>query len=298
MELLTHSRRQCFARCTMQHHYRYELGITKAEVPDYFRIGGAWAKCHEINWKFGTDVALAWLGLNYSGTGLEHEYITVRELFVAHCEYHSACGLAPHAAEFVFKLPLVNPDTGHTSRSFVLAGKIDGVVMMQDGRLAVFEQKTAGEAIDADARYWKRIRIDPQTSLYVVAAQQMGYDVRTVIYDATRKPEIGWSNRGNPLTPDQWSEKLRADIAKRPTFYFQRMELTKLDDDIQQAKRDIWNQSQRMIRSRGLHTRDADRWSCHTCEFSGPCLDGLVLDPDHLPEAFTILTNRHPELEV
>jgi len=116
-----------------------------------------------------------------------------------------ASDLAFEAVELSFDVPLVNPVTGALSRAFTLAGKIDGIVRLADGRLAVLEYKTAGEDIAPDADYWLRLRCDGQISLYVLAARALGYDVATVLYDVTRKRTI---RLRKDETPEQFGERL------------------------------------------------------------------------------------------
>jgi hypothetical protein len=66
-------------------------------------------------------------------------------------------GLTYIATEKSFDLPLENPATNKATNVFRLAGKIDGIVKLEDGRLAVMEHKTIGESIDSDAPLWRRL---------------------------------------------------------------------------------------------------------------------------------------------
>ena len=78
------------------------------------------------------------------------------------------------SVEKVFHLPVINPETGHPSRSFTHAGKYDGIIAYE-GRPYLLEHKTCSEEIaDVDAPYWKRLTIDSQVSGYVLANWQDG----------------------------------------------------------------------------------------------------------------------------
>jgi len=98
-------------------------------------------------------------------------------------------------SEVEFRQPLPK------SRTFTLAGKMDGLCVLHDGRLALKEDKTTSDSLAPDSDYWLRLRFDSQLFQYVLAARPMGWDVATIIYDVTRKPAI--EPRQIPLTDDQ-----------------------------------------------------------------------------------------------
>lgn len=94
------------------------------------------------------------------------------------------------ASEEAFNIPLVNPDTDRASRTWTLAGKRDRRIVLPDGRMAVLENKTASDDLSPDSDYWKRLRFDLQISIYVLSALDEGHDIRTVVYDVVRKPQL------------------------------------------------------------------------------------------------------------
>lgn len=47
-----------------------------------------------------------------------------------------------------------------------------------------------GEDIQPDSDLWRRLQIDSQISMYVLAARRLGYPVECVLYNVTRKPTI------------------------------------------------------------------------------------------------------------
>lgn len=93
-------------------------------------------------------------------------------------------------AEHPFRFPLTNPATGAETPIWDEAGKIDGIVKLEDGRLAVLETKTTGESIALDGDYWRVLRMDQQISKYINAARREGFAVDTVLYNVVRKPTI------------------------------------------------------------------------------------------------------------
>ena len=208
-DVLTSSRMATYRACPKKHYFSYVLGIRPARIADYFRLGG--------NFHVGLDLRAqgktqgeAILGAvspyevvpGWADTDAKvHEWMiereTVARLLSGYFWYWERDGIRAdiHPVEIIetevaFNLPIRNPDTGRETQSFRVAGKRDKIVKLADGRLAVMEHKTCGEDIDPQSIYWKRLAIDQQISLYMLAAREQGHDVQTVLYDVTRKPGI------------------------------------------------------------------------------------------------------------
>ena len=94
------------------------------------------------------------------------------------------------ATEQQFELPIVNPETGRQSRTFYQAGKYDGII--KDGsRHFLLEHKTTSDSIESpDSPYFKRLDIDSQVSMYVLAHWQSGIKLDGTVYDVIKKPGI------------------------------------------------------------------------------------------------------------
>jgi hypothetical protein len=91
--------------------------------------------------------------------------------------------------ESEFAFPLLNPETEAASKTFVEAGKIDGVLRCKtSGAHKVLEHKTTSDSIDPDSDYWARLVMDTQISKYLLSLRQRGIDARTVVYDVVKKP--------------------------------------------------------------------------------------------------------------
>jgi hypothetical protein len=237
-----------------------------------------------------------------------------------------------------FQLPLINPATGKATPSFDLAGKIDGIVKLEDGRYAVKESKLLGEDISPDGSLWRRLRRDSQVSIYLIAARKMGHAVDTVLYDVCKKPGIaptdvpildenglkivldstgervrnasgkkdwrqtadkekGYVLQTRPMTTTEWGEKLTADIMERPDYYFSRVEIPRLDQDIAETEAELW-EIQLAIRDAqktGHWYRTTGKNTCVYCAYDSIC--DRKLEPGEIPEGFEILGTKHPELE-
>lgn len=242
------------------------------------------------------------------------------------------------ATEQAFELPLVNPATGAASRLFRLAGKIDGVVRLEDGRLAVMEHKTCSEDLSLDSDYWRRLQIDQQISIYIHAARELGHDVATVIYDVIRKPTVkptdipvtdddgvkivldqhgervfkkdgkprltadtkqGFTILTRPMTPQEWTQKLIDDIAARPDYYYARVEIPRLDQEIQECMAELWElqQALRAAQRGGGWYRTVYRDTCPLCSYFGLCASKTDVRQGEPPEGFEFVTDPHPELQ-
>ena len=289
---LTASRLACMRRCPRQHSYQYEMRLSRVTIAPALRMGSAFHKGLELRneGKSLGEAAAAVDEQYYSDAaqvaGREVEAATIAALLSGYYWRYENDDFAYEAGEMEWEMPLRNPETGASSRTFVLAGKIDAMVLLADGRQAVMEYKTAGEDISTDSEYWQRLTIDPQIGLYVLAARHLRYDVQVVEYDVTRKPGIApktvpvldadkakivlgpdgervFNKDGSPKqsadrkkeqvlqtrieTAEEFGERLLDDIGTRPDFYFQRRELPQLEDQLAELQFELWAQGQELM---------------------------------------------------
>jgi hypothetical protein len=348
MQYLTNSRINQYKFCPRSHELAYELGIRRADPPEYFRLGTAWHKCMEL-WANGDPVEQieAAIRKNYERPPdyvLEsqelqakwyYECVTVLTLFSEYRRHYGEDGVEVLAAEKAFAFEIANPETGKTTQVFRAAGKIDQVVRLADGRIALREFKTTSADISLESDYWRRLRIDSQLSHYWLAALSLGYEVTTVIYDVVRKPGIrpgpvavedadgpivlsasgervmrkdgkgpkrtaspGEVLQTRPMTTDEWRKKLSESIQSDPSRYFQRVEIPRTEQDLREYETDLW-ETQKMIR----YSQVQGFWPRNTgsCLSVGrgrcPYFDICTqgLDPLQAP-GFAKVGNIHPEL--
>ena len=183
-QLLTHSRMSCFRACPRRHYMAYELGLRPTRDSFPLRVGAAFHVACETHDAGGdVDVALATMDDAY-------DLALVAAMFDGHRRRWADEPLEAVATEQPFEMPLVNPETGAPTPVWQLAGKIDRIVRLRDGRLALMERKTTSKDFSPDADYWVQLHMDQQLSIYVIAARALGYDVATVLYDVTRRPAL------------------------------------------------------------------------------------------------------------
>ncbi len=208
------------------------------------------------------------------------------------------------SVESEYRLPIVNPETGRTSRTFDQAGKTDGIVRF-DGKTFLMEHKTAGEDIeDPAAPYWRRLEIDAQVSGYVLANWQMGLKLDGTLYDVVRKPgirpkKIAKAERTRCLTVGTYCGfgitatdklylaqceeenerlfelRLIAELAENPNRYFARKTIYRMDAQILEHANELWDVADeiRLARLTDKHYRNTGscvQWN-RPCEYLGIC---------------------------
>ena len=309
--ILTHSRMSTAKTCLRMHQYRYELGIRRDRTSQPLRMGSA---VHA-----GIDLLAQGKTLTEAWIEIRGEYADVPDWADPddwRTEAEKVCRLVAGyewrwgeddceviATEQAFNLPIKNPDTNATTPTFTFAGKIDKIVRLADGRLAIREHKTCGVDISVDSDYWRRLRIDQQISGYMMAARALGYCVETVEYDVIRKPSIrpkliGGGKDKVRETADQYGVRLTDDIAERPDFYFARMEIPRLEVDLREFEAELW-QIQQTLRQHQL----TGRWFRNTgaclhpykCDYFDLCCNGYE-HTDATPTGFVRVDDLHPEL--
>jgi len=311
-QLLSNSRMSCFRSCPRKHQLRYEIGIAPDEEELALRVGTAFHAALEAA-DLGLDPEKAITDL---GTLDAHDTAMVSAMFTVHQERWTGDTLQVVATELQFQLPIVNPDTGSASRLWDIAGKIDRIYRLPDGRLAVQDYKTTSEDIAPGSDYWLRMSLDQQMSIYVLAARTLGYDVQTILYDATKRPmqrpykatppdKIKLKKDGTPYadtrladeTPEEFAarvaEAMRSDMGR----YFVRHEIARTTNDLENTLAEVWSQQ--------LSIREAQRsgrWfrnpsACvvpYRCSYLPIC--SQVINPSSVPSGFRLLPDIHPEL--
>ena len=310
--LLTHSRMSCFRTCPRKHYLRYELGIAPVKDDAPRRVGIAFHALLEAADK-GVEMTVEMLGLEDA-----YELELVLAMFDGHLRLHfeNEKWATPVASELEFNIPLVNPATGKATQTWRFAGKIDRIVQLADGRLALMEYKTTSRDFSPGAEYWQNLHMDQQLSIYVIAARELGYNVQTVVYDVTRRPSMRplratpadvkkytkdgrlYANqREEDETPQEYAERVRADIAARPEHYFARIEIARLEQDIEDCRSELWQQQQAI-----REAQKSSRWyrnpnSCYgmfCCDYLPICLNRDL--ETTTPAGFARSLDIHPEL--
>lgn len=286
--LLTASRMSALLQCPRKHFWAFEVGLRPETDSLALRFGKAWHSAIEARWNGGEfETALA-AAVPENAQLDELAVATLSGLLAGYFRrYQGEDLIAKVHPEVQFDHPLA------ASRTFTVAGKMDGLVELRDSRLALKEDKTTADSIAPDSDYWLRLRFNSQLLQYVLAARALGWDVAIIIYDVVRKPAIeprqiplldekqkkivrdsngqrvfkangepresGDKEKGYTLqvrieTPEEFAARLAEDTQNRPDFYFARREVPILEGDLEEF------QAQRLTLSRMiLHCRQAEK---------------------------------------
>ena len=186
MKTLTHSRLSAFRTCPRQHWMRYELGLRPERDSFAMRTGSAFHLALDTRAKGGDIEAAMEQALDDP-----YDLALVAAMLQGHAErYQSRPPLEVMASELRFDLKLRNPATGAASRIWRIAGVIDRIVRLADGRAALMEYKTTSRDFSPGADYWLRLHMDQQLSICVLAARELGFEIDTILYDVTRRPAL------------------------------------------------------------------------------------------------------------
>ncbi len=310
-QLLTHSRLACFRACPRRHYLRYELGIRPEDTGFVLRVGSAFHRALEaLDKAEDPEVAIS------EGLDDPYDLALVAAMFDGHRRRWGESCLVPVASELAFELPLVNPATGAATPIWRVAGVIDRIVEMPDGRIALMEYKTTSRDFAPGADYWLRLHLDPQLSIYVVAARELGYDVQTILYDVTRRPAhrpkkatppekrkkkkdgTYYANvRLEDEAPEAFAKRVAESIAADTDKHFARIEIARLDQDLEECRAELWIQQQtiRACQRGGAWYRNPG--SCFepfACDYLAVC-QHQDLDTQ-TPGGFRRVSDVHPEL--
>ena len=303
--IVTNTALSTYRQCPRKYRNRYVLGLVRKRRATPLRFGSGHHRGLELRVlkpKESDDSIIEIVLTEYGPcpewadpTDWAVERETLRQLLIGHFQRYSQDNIDMLAVEIPFEIALVDPATGRESRYFVVAGKMDGLGKLPDVRTGLVEYKTVGEDIAPESEYWLRLRCDGQISLYVLAARALGYDVSTVLYDVTRKPTIRLRQKE---TPEAYSQRLAEDIAARPDYYYQRREVPRLEDDLAEFRRELWQQAQALHESmrHDRWYRNVSKMTCGSCDFADLCLSGTRINPSCLPPGFELLNDPHPEL--
>jgi hypothetical protein len=226
---------QTYKTCPMKYRIGYVEGIRQTPEPEPFRMGTAWHKGLEVlSAEVGTfvneldvdsdstlritednrlEIAVELATAVYAEVpdyadptawAVEREVIA-NSLAAYAWFYGSASEYETVATELSFELPLVNPETGHSTPNFKRVGKIDRIVRHKgSGQLLIQENKSTSKSIDSGSTYWQRLRKDTQSKFYIQAARDLQESnsieavapgaldqlVSGLLHDVWRKPAI------------------------------------------------------------------------------------------------------------
>lgn len=92
--------------------------------------------------------------------------------------------------EVPFRTALRHPISGVAARTWAVAGKIDLIVRLADGRVALADHKTTSADARSGSDYSRRLTLDPQVSTYFLGCEALGMPADLALWDVLRKPDV------------------------------------------------------------------------------------------------------------
>jgi hypothetical protein len=235
----------------------------------------------------------------------------------------------PGSVEQFIQSDLINIDSSRPSRTFSLAAKKDVTVRYKNQTVLIDHKTTSDDIEDPSSTYWRQLAVEAQPSHYMFIDLLNGVKVDYALWDVVRKPGISPKDItkadhertattgiycGYQLSEEtvlelragskrenleMYTARLADDlINQRPTRFFQRRAVPRLDHQIAEHAREVWMLSQDIITARRENRWPRNSKSCmayHSpCKFLGICSGSDSEDSDR----WTKKERIHAELPI
>lgn len=319
---LTNSSLKTFRECPRKYNFAYEMELEPAVSPEYFRFGSLWHIGLEA-WAKNKNLDEALDAMNAEHQHLMEDEYSMFKAFALMEAYHERYKDEPYTCipsdiEREFVAPVLNPDTARDSKLFTYRGKFDRLYRDRSERILLVESKTTSENIAPESDYWRRLQMDSQISGYYLGAEASGLKIESCLYDVVRKPalqplkatpvenrkytkdgKLYAAQRDKDETPREYYERVKADIASRPDYYFARKEIPRSANDLNDHLFDVWNTAQTIHSSRKNGKWPRNTSSCitltSTCPFWAACSGQASIED---PSLYKKKGSAHKELTV
>ena len=188
----TYSMWSLFRNCRKACEYRYEIGLVPREKDPNLSFGSLIHECLQT-WHGTRDLAAVIdfidrvCASRRDDDSVRRDWHLARAIMTGYATRYPQEEFEIVALEKTFEGAIINPATGASSRSFMLAGKVDGIVRI-GGDHYILEHKTAA-TIDAD--YLERLWTDFQIAIYSYYVEQaLGIPITGVIYNVLGKARL------------------------------------------------------------------------------------------------------------
>lgn len=201
-----------------------------------------------------------------------------------------------------------------------LAGTVDIAYREHGQPDALGDHKFTAEDIGPDGSIQKRLRLDKQISIYLLASQLLGWGMRRFIYDMIRKPGAPLKATANPRytkekkcskcpgdgcqkcggsgtiaprlyagdresdeTPKEYARRVADDIAAAPSRWYRRESVFRTSSQLEEARQDLIDVG-RLVRVGAFPKNDraCNRMFGERCAFYGVCTGSARLDDDSM----------------
>lgn len=212
----TYSMWSLFRNCRKAVDWRYLQHLAPLERDRNLHFGSIIHECLQA-WHWRRDLAQVLALIDRLCPNWIHDESQRRDwhlataMMTAYATRYAADDIEVVALEKNFEGPIINPATGAASRSFVLAGKVDGVVRI-GGEYFILEHKTAAQ-VDGD--YLEKLWTDFQITIYAHYIEQtMGIPVTGILYNVLVKAKL---QQGKGETEEEYHARRAELLAKSKT---------------------------------------------------------------------------------
>jgi len=302
--ILTYSALNTFRNCPRKYKLRYMDGLTPREKAESLAFGSGVHESLQKWYSLPADETrllrvLDFIDMQFPGrcgdARQKQLWHMARAMFAGYAACYADEEFEVVEIEKEFQAEIRNPDTGRASQTFIIAGKVDGIVRVGK-ELYLLEHKTASTL---DANYLDKLWTDTQIALYSFYLRQIGYPVVGVIYNVLLKSRMeqrmgetedefivrremlaaknktgrSTAKRQEPETDNAFAARLADWYRKPESFHRERIYLS--EDRMAMLQDEVWEITQQYLdaRARGkwlLNTSTC--FSFHrACEFLPLC---------------------------
>ena len=240
-EILTYSSIKTFRNCRRMYDLRYNRHLAPIDEDSEAQALGTIFHGSMERW-YGRDMAVpveqavnsVLEYIDSACPGRVHDdrqrkmWHLARAMFLGYVKRYPSEGFDVVAVEKEFESQIINPDTDCPSRTFIMRGKVDGIIL-KDGKHYLLEHKSAS-AIDGN--YIDRLPMDFQIILYSDYIERfLNIRIAGILYNVVGKAQIKQS-KGE--TEAEFEERRAALIAKSKTGKSSaKQQMPESDDDFQ-----------------------------------------------------------------
>ncbi len=325
--LLTATALSVARTCARKYHYRYELGFESTSEKEALTFGKLTHRGLEAWWEVwrqspttAVNDALAAALAALPDTTDSYVHARLRAMLTGYdVRWRGwAATVEVLAVEVRFELPLFNPVDGSPSATWRRSGRLDLIVRLDDGRIAIVEHKSTSDDPSPGSLYRDRLTLDAQVSQYFDGADALGWPADLCVYDVLVKPDLRplkatppekrtykkdgslYANqRAEDETPAEYFQRCTDKISELdgPNRFYQHAEIVRLADEREAFAWDIWLVAAQIdaFAAAGHAPRNPDACDRYgsACPYLDVCRGRASLED---PTRFRRLPTVHPEL--
>jgi len=225
-------------------------------------------------------------------------------------------GITVLTNEHTYVSPLVNLDSGRSSRAFQIAGKLDHLVL--DPSVCLVDHKTTSSDLSDDGVYWRQLAVESQPSHYELLLLANGIRVDNVTWDVARKPgirpkkitkkygeEVGTVHAARAVAAGVeyedailFEDRVALETTENPDRYFARRSAKRLRDEIAEYADELWDMQKDISQARLGNRWYRNSGACMNygtpCRFLGVCSGHDTIDSEN----WFRVDDVHNELEL